>query len=105
MIQLSYGYDSPNARSQGKVTLYTLIYDKRTGDFFSLPGQTDKEGRYTYANLPFQVEGKDISLLPSLTIGDQAAILFKGKRLKEMLPDLPLSKQVKEEELVIVRME
>lgn len=105
LIQLSYGYDSPNARSQGKVTLYTLIYDKRTGDFFSLPGQTDKEGRYTYANLPFRVEGKDISLLPSLTIGDQAAILFKGKRLKEMLPDLPLSKQVKEEELVIVRME
>lgn len=105
LIQLSYGYDSPNARSQGKVTLYTLIYDKRTGDFFSLPGQTDKEGRYTYANLPFRVEGKDISLLPSLTAGDQAAILFKGKRLKEMLPDLPLSKQVKEEELVIVRME
>ena len=89
----------------GKVTLHTLVYDKRTGDFFSLPGQADKEGRYTYANLPFRVEGKDISLLPSLTAGDRAAILFKGKRLKEMLPDLPLSKQWKDEEIVVVQME
>ena len=94
LVQLSRSYDSPNARTQGTVTLHTLVYDKQTGDFFSLPGKTDKEGRYTYANLPFRVEGKDISLLPSLTAGGRAATLFKGKRLKEMLPDLPLSKQV-----------
>ncbi|HJF90898.1 MAG TPA: DUF4933 domain-containing protein [Mediterranea massiliensis] len=105
LVQLSRSYDSPNARTQGTVTLHTLVYDKQTGDFFSLPGKTDKEGRYTYANLPFRVEGKDISLLPSLTAGGRAATLFKGKRLKEMLPDLPLSKQVKDEELVVVRME
>lgn len=105
LVQLSRSYDSPNARTQGSVTLHTLVYDKQTGDFFSLPGKTDKEGRYTYANLPFRVEGKDISLLPSLTAGGRAATLFKGKRLKEMLPDLPLSKQVKDEELVVVRME
>ena len=105
LVQLSRSYDSPNARTQGTVTLHTLVYDKQTGDFFSLPGKTDKEGRYTYANLPFRVEGKDISLLPSLTAGGRAATLFTGKRLKEMLPDLPLSKQVKDEELVVVRME
>ena len=105
LVQLSRSYDSSNARTQGTVTLHTLVYDKQTGDFFSLPGKTDKEGRYTYANLPFRVEGKDISLLPSLTAGDRVATLFKGKRLKEMLPDLPLSKQVKDEELVVVRME
>ena len=105
LVKLSRSYDSPNARTQGTVTLYTLVYDKQTGDFFSLPGKTDKEGRYTYANLPFRVEGKDISLLPSLTAGGWAATIFKGKRLKEMLPDLPLSKQVKEDELVVVRME
>lgn len=105
LVQLSRSYDSPNARTQGTVTLHTLVYDKQTGDFFSLPGKTDKEGRYTCANLPFRVEGKDISLLPSLTAGGRAATLFKGKRLKEMLPDLPLSKQVKDEELVVVRME
>ena len=105
LVQLSRSYDSPNARTQGTVTLHTLVYDKQTGDFFSLPGKTDKEGRYTYANLPFRVEGKDISLLPSLTAGGWAATIFKGKRLKEMLPDLPLSKQVKDEELVVVRME
>lgn len=105
LVQLSRSYDSPNARTQGTVTLHTLVYDKQTGDFFSLPGKTDKEGRYTYANLPFRVEGKDISLLPSLTAGGRAATLFKGKRLKEMLPDLPLSEQVKDEELVVVRME
>lgn len=105
LVQLSRSYDSPNARTQGTVTLHTLVYDKQTGDFFSLPRKTDKEGRYTYANLPFRVEGKDISLLPSLTAGGRAATLFKGKRLKEMLPDLPLSKQVKDEELVVVRME
>lgn len=105
LVQLSRSYDSPNARTQGTVTLHTLVYDKQTGDFFSLPGKTDKEGRYTYANLPFRVEGKDISLLPSLTAGGRAATLFKGKRLKEMLPDLSLSKQVKDEELVVVRME
>ena len=80
-------------------------YDKQTGDFFSLPGRTDKDGRYTYANLPFQVEGKELSLLPSLTIRDRAAACFKGKRLKEMLPDLPLSKQWKDEEIVVVQME
>ena len=105
LVQLSRSYDSPNARTQGTVTLHTLVYDKQTGDFFSLPGKTDKEGRYTYANLPFRVEGKDISLPPSVTAGGRAATLFKGKRLKEMLPDLPLSKQVKDEELVVVRME
>lgn len=105
LVQLSRSYDSPNARTQGTVTLHTLVYDKQTGDFFSLPGKTDKEGRYTYANLPFRVEGKDISLLPSLTAGGLAATIFKGKRLKEMLPDLILSKQVKEDELVVVRME
>lgn len=105
LVQLSRSYDSPNARTQGTVTLHTLVYDKQTGDFFSLPGKTDKEGRYTYANLPFRVEGKDISLLPSLTAGGWAATIFKGKRLKEMLPDLTLSKQVKEDELVVVRME
>lgn len=105
LVQLSRSYDSPNARTQGTVTLHTLVYDKQTGDFFSLPGKTDKEGRYTYANLPFRVEGKGISLLPSLTAGGRAATLFKGKRLKEMLPALPLSKQVKDEELVVVRME
>lgn len=105
LVQLSRSYDSPNARTQGTVTLHTLVYDKQTGDFFSLPGKTDKEGRYTYANLPFRVEGKDISLLPSLTAGGRAATIFKGKRLKEMLPDLTLSKQVKEDELVVVRME
>ena len=105
LVQLSRSYDSPNARTQGTVTLHTLVYDKQTGDFFSLPGKTDKEGWYTYANLPFRVEGKDISLLPSLTAGGWAATIFKGKRLKEMLPDLTLSKQVKEDELVVVRME
>lgn len=105
LVQLSRSYDSPNARTQGTVTLHTLVYDKQTGDFFSLPGRTDKEGRYTYANLPFQVEGKELFLLPSLTIGDRAAACFKGKRLKEMLPDLPLSKQWKDEEIVVVQME
>lgn len=105
LVQLSRSYDSPNARTQGTVTLHTLVYDKQTGDFFSLPGRTDKDGRYTYANLPFQVEGKELSLLPSLTIRDRAAACFKGKRLKEMLPDLPLSKQWKDEEIVIVQME
>ena len=105
LVQLSRSYDSPNARTQGTVTLHTLVYDKQTGDFFSLPGRTDKDGRYTYANLPFQVEGKELSLLPSLTIGDRAAACFKGKRLKEMLPDLPLSKQWKDEEIVVVQME
>ena len=105
LVQLSRSYDSPNARTQGTVTLYTLVHDKQTGDFFSLPGRTDKDGRYTYANLPFQVEGKELSLLPSLTIGDWAAACFKGKRLKEMLPDLPLSKQWKDEEIIVVQME
>lgn len=105
LVQLSRSYDSPNARTQGTVTLHTLVYDKQTGDFFSLPGRTDKDGRYTYANLSFQVEGKELSLLPSLTIGDRAAACFKGKRLKEMLPDLPLSKQWKDEEIVVVQME
>ena len=105
LVQLSRSYDSPNARTQGTVTLHTLVYDKQTGDFFSLTGRTDKDGRYTYANLPFQVEGKELSLLPSLTIGDRAAACFKGKRLKEMLPDLPLSKQWKDEEIVVVQME
>ena len=105
LVQLSRSYDSPNARTQGTVTLHTLVYDKQMGDFFSLPGRTDKDGRYTYANLPFQVEGKELSLLPSLTIRDRAAACFKGKRLKEMLPDLPLSKQWKDEEIVVVQME
>lgn len=105
LIELSDGYNTPDARSRGTVTLHTLVYDKRTGDFFSLPGKRDKENRYTYADLPFRVEGTDISLLPTLTAGRRAAILYKGKRLKEMLPDLPLSSQVDDNELVIIRMD
>lgn len=105
LIQLSCSYDSPNARREGKVTLHTLVYDKLTGDFFSLPDQTGKADRYTYARLPFRVDGTDFSFLPSLAIDNQAAANFKGKWLKEKLPDLALSRQWKDEEIVLVLIE
>lgn len=105
LIQLSNNYDSPNARRQGKVTLYTLVYDKQTDEFFSLPGRTDRTGRYTYANLPFRVGDEDISLMPSFTVDGCAGTVFTGKQLKNMLPGFPLSEQVGDKEMVVVRME
>lgn len=95
----------PNARSQGKVTFHTLVYDKKMGDFFSLPGQLDKAGRYTCARLPFRVDGTAFSFLPSLVIDNRAAACFNGKQLREKLPYLTLSKQWMDEEIVLVLLE
>lgn len=95
----------PNARSQGKVTFHTLVYDKQTGDFFSLPGLPDMAGRYMYARLPLRVDGTDFTFLPSLAIDNRAAACFNGKQLREKLPDLTLSKQWKDEEIVLVLLE
>ena len=41
-IRLTKGYDSPNARKAKSVSLYSLIYDKTSGNFFSLPHEADK---------------------------------------------------------------
>ena len=74
-------------------------------DVFSLADQTGKADRYTYARLPFRVDGTDFSFLPSLAIDNRAAANFKGKWLKEKLPDLTLSRQWKDEEIVLVLIE
>ena len=36
-IRMAQGHDSPNSRKQKTVKLYSLIYNKETGEFFSLP--------------------------------------------------------------------
>ena len=36
-IRMAQGHDSPNSRKQNAVKLHSLIYNKETGDFFSLP--------------------------------------------------------------------
>lgn len=39
-LNVDKGYDSENARRKGEVQLYSLVYDKRNGEFFSLPEVT-----------------------------------------------------------------
>ena len=36
-IRVAQGHDSPNSRKENAVKLYTLVYNKETQEFFSLP--------------------------------------------------------------------
>ena len=46
-IRMAQGHDSPNSRKENAVKLYSLVYNKETGEFFTLPQPKE----LTYASL------------------------------------------------------
>ena len=103
LIRMSKGYDSPNARKAGSVSLYSLIYDKKTKEFFSLPSVgANKEPDFPVIDAG---NGQEISCFPKLVAGNTLISYVNGKWIKENKPELLESKEVSDNELVLISIE
>lgn len=102
-IRITKGFDSSNARKDKQVSLYSLIYDKASKEFFSLP--TEKEGKDL--NYPFISAGneQETSFYPKLVAGNTLLSYVNGKWIKENMPNLPEGKNVSDDELVLISVE
>lgn len=102
-LRLSEGHDCPANRSSGKVKLYTIIYNKQTGEGFSLPPGKDDEGHPIYPNIPLVYEGKTFpGFFP---MGDADGAMYtvsNGKKMKKFLPDAPSVQALQDKELVFI---
>lgn len=102
-IRITKGYDSPNSRMAKTVSLYSLIYDKATGDFFSLPQETgSKEPEF-----PTIAAGsvEETSFFPKLVAGGIPITYVYGKWVKENKPELTDGSVVSDDELVLITIE
>lgn len=102
-IRITKGYDSPNSREAKTVSLYSLIYDKATGDFFSLPQEVGSQE----PDFPVIAagSGKDTSFFPRLVAGGIPITYVNGKWMKENKPELTEGRGVSDDELVLITIE
>ena len=76
-LNVDKGYDSENARRKGEVQLYSLVYDKRNGEFFSLPEVTG--GGHPESPLIAAGLQRDLPFWPNLNLnGDPAFVVGKA---------------------------
>ena len=76
-LNVDKGYDSENARRKGEVQLYSLVYDKRNGEFFSLPEVTG--GGHPESPLIAAGLQEDLPFWPNLNLnGDPAFVVGKA---------------------------
>lgn len=76
-LNVDKGYDSENARRKGEVQLYSLVYDKRNGEFFSLPEVTG--GGHPESPLIAAGLQEDLPFWPNLNQnGDPAFVVGKA---------------------------
>lgn len=102
-IRITKGFDSSNARKDKQVSLYSLIYDKASKEFFSLP--TEKEGKdLNYPSISAGNE-QETSFYPKLVAGNTLLSYVNGKWIKENMPNLPEGKNVSDDELVLISVE
>lgn len=77
LLNVDKGYDSENARRKGEVQLYSLVYDKRNGEFFSLPEVTG--GGHPESPLIAAGLQEDLPFWPNLNLnGDPAFVVGKA---------------------------
>lgn len=102
-IRITKGYDSLNSRKAKRVSLYSLIYDKTTGDFFSLPQETGSKDQ----GFPVIAagSGEETSFFPKLVAGGIPITYVNGKWMKENKPELTEGRGVSDDELVLITIE
>ena len=103
-MYLSQGYDCPNTRKSGQVKLYTILYNKQTGECFSLPSAKDEEGRPRYPDFPFEYGGKIFPGFPAGEVDGRLYMIYIGQQLKKQLSEVPCVQALKDKEVVLVMM-
>ena len=101
-LRLSQGYDCSNTRKAGKVKLYTILYNKQTGEGFSLPPAQDEKGLPCYPDIAFEYEGKFFFGFPTGEVDGRLYMIYIGQQLKKLLPDVPSVQALKDKEVVFM---
>lgn len=79
-ILLAKGYNCPDGRKEGIVSLYTLIYDKHSKVFFSLPPSKNKEVEFPV----LKADGaENLSFFPNFVVDGIPVMMLSGKELKK----------------------
>lgn len=101
-MQIDRGYNTPNAREAKTVTPYSLIYNKQTGAFCSLPLFKDKVAYQ-------QIEGdlKDgVPFWPNCIVDGKPSMILSGSAIKQNHPGIlkqhPALKELKDGEVVLI---
>ncbi len=105
LIGITEGHDCPLNREANAVKLYTIVYDKQTGECFSLPLAKDKKGHPIFPEIPFTIGGKSFSAQRMGATDSLLYFSFEGKKLKEQLPGVPEVEAFGDEETVIMVVE
>ena len=102
-IKITKGYDSPNARKAKSVSLYSLIYDKRSGDFFALPPENNSEKpEFPYLT----ADGEpNMSFYPDGVVGNIPYTCLDAMKMKEKHPDVLKGQDIPDDELIVLTIE
>lgn len=102
-IKITKGYDSPNARKAKSVSLYSLIYDKRSGDFFALPPESNSEKpEFPYLT----ADGEpNMSFYPDGVVGNIPYTCLDAMKMKEKHPDVLKGQDIPDDELIVLTIE
>ena len=102
-IKITKGYDSPNARKAKSVSLYSLIYDKRSGDFFALPPESNSEKpEFPYLT----ADGEpNMSFYPDGVVGNIPYTCLDAMKMKEKYPDVLKGQDIPDDELIVLTIE
>lgn len=79
-LLLAQGYNCPNGRKEGIVSLYTLLYDKQSKAFFSLPPSKSKEVEFP---MPKADGTEGLVFFPNFAVDGVLVMLLNGKELKK----------------------
>jgi len=102
-IRITKGYDSPNARKAKSVSLYSLIYDKISGDFFALPSERSSK-EPDFPRLTADGE-QNISFYPDRVVGNISFTCFDAMKMKEKYPDILKGQDISDDELILLTVE
>ena len=101
IIRLSEGQDNASGKKSPTWKDYTLIYDKQTGESFSLPF-LKYEDEDAVADFPLEYEGKSFHGFPTSIADGHAYMLYRGKQLKKLFPDVAAVQALKDKEVVVM---
>mgnify|MGYP000014113403 FL=1 len=102
-IKITKGYDSPNARKAKSVSLYSLIYDKTSGDFFTLPPE-DNSKDLDFPHIAADGE-LNIPFYPDGVVGNISFSYLDGMKAKEKYPDILKGQDISDNELILLTVE
>ena len=101
IIRLSEGQVTAPGKKSPAQKYYVLIYDKQTNECFSLPLLKNENGDLT-ADFPLEYEGKSFHAFPISIADGNVYIIYKGKQLKMLFPDIAAIQELKDREVVFM---